>query len=285
MTTPRQQAIRAIAALAMTLPLLLLAGCATIEQPNPRDPWEGLNRETHAFNEGVDRVALKPVATLYREKVPPLVRTGVSNFFGNLGDAWSAVNSLLQFRLQDAEENVARFHLNTMFGLFGIFDIASDVGIERHREDFGQTLGRWGIPAGPYLVLPLLGPSTLRDTVALPVDWHFDVLSDLRPISARNVTYGLRAVDTRSNLLRVSSVLEEAALDKYSFTRDAYLQRRRAEVYDHSEDGEVPPGLPKLPYLRRNDQKQQGGGGDDGKLPPLEPDDAPASQPAPAPAR
>ena len=285
MTTPRQQAIRAIAALAMTLPLLLLAGCATIEPPNPRDPWEGLNRETHAFNEGVDKVLLKPVATVYREHVPPLVRTGVSNFFGNIGDAWSAVNSLLQFRLQDAEENVARFHLNTMFGLFGIFDIASDVGIERHREDFGQTLGRWGIPAGPYLVLPLLGPSTLRDTVALPVDWHFDVLSDLRPISARNVTYGLRAVDTRSNLLRVSSVLEEAALDKYSFTRDAYLQRRRAEVYDHSEDGEVPPGLPKLPYLRRNDQKQKGGGGDDGKLPPLEPDDAPASQPAPAPAR
>jgi phospholipid-binding lipoprotein MlaA len=285
MTTPRQQAIRAIAASAMALPLVLLAGCATIEQPNPRDPWEGLNRETHKFNEGVDKVVLKPVATVYREHVPPLVRTGVSNFFGNIGDAWSAVNSLLQFRLLDAEENVARFQLNTMFGLFGIFDIASDAGIERHREDFGQTLGRWGIPAGPYLVLPLLGPSTLRDTVALPVDWHFDVIGGIRPIPARNTTYALRAVDTRSNLLRVSSVLEEAALDKYSFTRDAYLQRRRAEVYDHTEDGEVPPGLPKIQYLRRNDQKQQQGGDEDGKLPPMEADEPTGGQPAPAPAR
>jgi phospholipid-binding lipoprotein MlaA len=284
MTIPRQQAIRAIAALAVALALGFLGGCATVEQPNPRDPWESLNRETHAFNEGVDRIALKPVATLYRDKVPPLVRTGVSNFFGNLGDAWSAVNSLLQFRLQDAEENVARFHLNTMFGLFGIFDIASDAGIERHREDFGQTLGRWGVPAGPYLVLPLLGPSTLRDTAALPVDWRYDIISSFRPISLRNSTYAVRAVDTRSNLLRVSSVLEEAALDKYSFTRDAYLQRRRSEVYDHTEDGEVPPGLPRIPGLRRNDRKQEPGSDDDGKI-PLEPDDAPAGQPAPAPAR
>src|SRR5205085_11614177 len=186
------------------------------------------NRQTHKLNEGLDNVLLKPVSTLYREKVPPLMRTGVSNFFGNLTDAWSAVNSLLQFRLQDAEENLARFHLNTMFGLLGFVDISSDLNIERHREDFGQTLGRWGVPAGPFLVLPLLGPSTLRDSVALPVDWRFDLLSSFRPVSARNIGYGVRAIDTRSNLLRVSSVLEEASLDKYSFTRDAYLQRRRA---------------------------------------------------------
>lgn len=283
MTTSRQPAVRAIAALAVALPLALLGGCATVENPNPRDPWEGMNRQTHAFNEGVDRVVLKPVATVYRDKVPPLVRTGVSNFFGNLHDAWSAVNSLLQFRLQDAEENFARFHLNTMFGLFGIFDIASDAGIERHREDFGQTLGRWGIPTGPYLVLPLLGPSSVRDAAALPVDWRYDIISSFRPIAARNTVYGVRAVDTRANLLRVSSVLEEAALDKYSFVRDAYLQRRRAEVYDHTEDGEVPPGLRdipgvrNIPALRRNDAKQQNE--DDGKIPPLEPDDAPAAAP------
>lgn len=283
-TTPRQWAIRAIAALAMTSAFGLLGGCATVENPNPRDPWEGLNRQTHAFNEGVDRVALKPVATFYRDNVPALVRTGVSNFFGNLGDAWSAVNSLLQFRLQDAEENLARFHINTMFGVFGIFDVASDAGIERHREDFGQTLGRWGVPAGPYVVLPLLGPSTLRDTAALPVDSRYNIISSIDPVSARNTTYALRAVDTRANLLRVSNVLEEAALDKYSFTRDAYLQRRRAEVYDHTEDGEVPPGLSNIPgvrnipALRRNDSKLQSD--DDGRLAPLEDDD-----PAPAPAR
>lgn len=269
---------RAIAALFLVALLGLLGGCATVNQPNPRDPLERVNRGTHAFNEGVDNVVLKPVATLYRDKVPPIVRTGVSNFFGNIGDAWSAVNSLLQFRLQDAEENLARFHLNTMFGVFGIFDIASDVNIERHREDFGQTLGRWGVPAGPYLVLPLLGPSTLRDTAALPVDWRADLISNVSPNSVRNTIYGVRAVDTRANLLRVSGVLEEASLDKYAFIRDAYLQRRRADVYDHTEDGEVPPGLPKLPLLRRDDSKALPDDGA-GKLPPLE-DEAPKAAPA-----
>jgi phospholipid-binding lipoprotein MlaA len=242
MKTPRLPASRTLAALALWLALASLAGCATVA--NPRDPLEPLNRQTYKFNEGVDNVVLKPVATLYREKVPSLVRTGVSNFFANLGDAWSAVNSLAQFHLQDAEENLARFQLNTMFGLFGIFDIASDASIERHREDFGQTLGRWGVPAGPYLVLPLLGPSTLRDTVALPVDWRFDIISSFQPVSLRNTAYGVRAIDTRSNLLRVSSVLEEAALDRYSFTRDAYLQRRRAEINDREDDRDIPPPLP-----------------------------------------
>jgi phospholipid-binding lipoprotein MlaA len=151
----------------------------------------------------------------------------------------------MQFRLQDAEENFARFHLNTMFGLFGVFDIASDANIERHREDFGQTLGRWGVPSGPYIVLPLLGPSTLRDTVALPVDWRYDIISSFRPIDFRNTTYAVRAVDTRSNLLRVSSVLDEASLDTYSFVRDAYLQRRRAQIRPDSGDDE--PDVAALP--------------------------------------
>jgi phospholipid-binding lipoprotein MlaA len=227
-----------------------------------------LNRGTSAFNEDLDRVLLKPAATYYRERVPPLVRTGVSNFFGNLHDAWSAVNSLLQFRLQDAEENLARFQLNTMFGVFGIFDIASDLNIERHREDFGQTLGRWGVPAGPYLVLPFFGPSTLRDAAALPVDYHYDLVRYADSTALRDGGYVLRTIDQRSNLLRVSNVLDEAALDKYSFTRDAYLQRRRAEVYDYrkDDDREVPPPLP--------DES-------------LKPGDAaaPAGQPEPAPAR
>ena len=243
MKTPRLPAPRTLAIATLWLALAGLGGCATVV--NPRDPLEPINRQTYKFNEGVDNVVLKPVATLYREKVPPIVRTGVSNFFGNLGDAWSAANSLMQFHLQDAEENLARFQLNTMFGLFGIFDIASDANIERHREDFGQTLGRGGVPAGPYVVLPLLGPSTLRDSVALPVDWRFDLLSSFRPVSARNIGYGVRAIDTRSNLLRVSSVLEEASLDKYSFTRDAYLQRRRAQIGDRDDDRDNPPPLPE----------------------------------------
>lgn len=221
--------------------LLALAGCAA--GPLARDPFEPVNRQVMRFNEGVDSVAFRPLATVYKEKVPPLIRTGVSNFFGNISDAWSFVNSLLQGKLQNAEENLARVHLNTMFGLGGIFDVASEFNIERHREDFGQTLGRWGVPAGPYIVLPLLGPSTLRDTVALPVDRKADPLHDIDPWTAQTSLYLLRAVDARANLLRASSVLDEAALDKYSFIRDAYLQKRRAEIFDNDasdNDGKEP---------------------------------------------
>jgi phospholipid-binding lipoprotein MlaA len=240
----KPEALRAPRILAALAVPLALAGCATVAQPNPRDPWEGFNRRSHEFNEGVDRIVLKPAATFYREKVPPLVRTGVSNFFGNLGDGWSAVNSLLQFRLQDFSDNYARFQLNTSFGLLGIFDLASDLNIDRHREDFGQTLGRWGMPAGPYVVLPLLGPSTLRDAAALPVEYRFDLVRLIDPGGLRAGVQTLRAIDTRANLIRVSNVLEEVSLDKYSFTRDAYLQRRRADVFDREEDREVPPPLP-----------------------------------------
>jgi phospholipid-binding lipoprotein MlaA len=202
--------------------------------------------------------------------VPPLVRTGVANFFGNLSDAWSSVNSALQGKVQNATENFARFQINSLFGVLGIFDVASDLNIERHREDFGQTLGHWGVPAGPYLVIPLLGPSTLRDALALPVDRKADLVSYFDPAGLRNGAYTLRVLQQRSTLLRVSTVLEEAALDKYSFTRDAHLQRRRAEIYEPDDPRrEVPPPLPDTP----EDPRQV-------------PDPAPpAGQPQPAPAR
>jgi len=244
MKLDRQPRCRPLAGLLLAASLTL-AGCATTtDAKNPRDPWEPFNRHAYTFNEGLDRVLLKPAATWYRDKIPPLVRTGVSNFFGNLGDAWSAVNSLLQFHLQDFEENMARFHLNTMFGLFGIFDIASDVNIERHHEDFGQTLGRWGVPPGPYLVLPFFGPSTLRDAAALPVDRRFDLVRQFEPDPTRDLSYVLRTIDQRSNLLRIGTMLDEAALDKYSFTRDAYLQRRRAQIDGGRADDDEPPPLP-----------------------------------------
>jgi phospholipid-binding lipoprotein MlaA len=236
------RASRAGAAIAIAF---ALGGCAmTTEARNPRDPWEPFNRHADTFNEALDKVILKPAATWYRDKVPPLARTGVSNFFGNMSDAWSAVNSLLQFRLQDFEESLARVQLNTIFGVFGIFDVASDFNIERHREDFGQTLGRWGVPAGPYLVLPFFGPSTLRDGTALIADFRWDPVHHIGDDTTRYLTYYTRAVDRRSNLLTVSSVLESAALDRYSFTRDAYLQRRRAQIDDRQDNPEVPPPLP-----------------------------------------
>jgi phospholipid-binding lipoprotein MlaA len=244
---------------------LALAACAQFNT-NPRDPLEPLNRHVAEFNDGVDSIVLKPAATAYKKGVPPMVRTGVSNFFGNLGDAWSFVNSALQFKFQNAAEDFMRLNVNTFFGLGGLLDVASELNIERHKEDFGQTLGRWGVPAGPYIVLPFLGPSTLRDTVALPVDRKADPVHQVDPASARNSLYVLRAVDVRSNLLRVGSVIEDAALDKYSFTRDAYLQKRRAEIAEIKDsDGAEPKA--------------------DGALPPEPAASAPAGQPASAPAR
>src|SRR5262249_37826614 len=160
----------------------------------------------------------------------PLVRTGVANFFGNLTDLWSSVNSLAQLNLPHALENFMRFNVNTFFGLGGILDIASEMNIERHREDLGQTLGRWGMPAGPHVVLPWRGPSTLRDALALPMDRRANLVRYFDQ-DWRYTALTLQAVDTRANLLRVTSVLEDAALDKYSFIRDAHLQRRRAEIF------------------------------------------------------
>jgi len=228
---------------AALLVAVLVTGCASGPRSTSRDPLEPLNRGVSQFNEGVDAIVLKPVATAYKNTVPPMVRTGVSNFFGNLGDLWSAVNSALQFKIQNAAENFMRFNVNTFFGLAGILDVASDLDIDRHKEDFGQTLGRWGMPAGPYVVLPLLGPSTLRDSIALfLVDREGDPVSHVTGTGERNGLYILRGVDQRSNLLRASSVLDEAALDKYTFTRDAYLQRRRAQIYDGSTPDPAPPG-------------------------------------------
>jgi phospholipid-binding lipoprotein MlaA len=225
---------RSAALIGAALVFTLLAGCAGFNT-NPRDPLEPMNRKVSEFNEGVDAIVLKPAATAYRNGVPPLARTGVSNFFGNLGDAWNFVNSALQFKFQNAAENFMRLNVNTFFGLGGILDIASELNIERHREDFGQTLGRWGVPAGPYIVLPLLGPSTLRDALVLPIERKGDPLHLLDPANTRNSLYVLRIVDGRANLLRVGSLIEGAALDKYSFTRDAHLQRRRAAILEGRE--------------------------------------------------
>lgn len=214
-------------------------GCATVagQPPNPVDPLEPLNRSVYRFNDTVDRAVLRPVATAYRNALPLMVRTGVNNFFGNLGEVWNLANNVMQLKLQNSAETFMRLNVNTIFGLGGLLDIASEAGIERHREDFGQTLGRWGVPSGPYVVLPLLGSSTVRDAAALPVDRYGDALTAVHDIPARNSLYGLRLVDERARFLRASQMLDDAALDKYSFTRDAYLQRRRNAVSDGKASG------------------------------------------------
>ena len=212
--------------LALALVLSLLTGCATVANPDPRDPLESYNRSMTNFNEQVDALVLKPVAIAYREVTPAPVRTGVSNFFANLSDVWSFVNNVLQLRGEAAASSFMRVNVNTFLGLGGVLDIASEMGIDRYRQDFGLTLGRWGMGTGAYVVLPILGPSTVRDTFALPVDARGIVVRHVDPVSSRNALYALRLVGVRSNLLRAGTVLDSAALDKYSFTRDVYLQVR-----------------------------------------------------------
>ena len=230
----RQRRVLAVAAIAASL---VLGGCATVQQarggPGQKlDPWESWNRKVFAFNEGLDRYVLKPVATGYSKVVPQPVRRGVDNFFANAADAWSAVNNILQGKGQAAFEDVVRVGTNSFFGIGGIFDVASEIGIERHKEDFGQTLGRWGFGAGAYIVWPLLGPSTVRDSIALPLD---RAASPALLINDGQTQVGLtvlQIINTRANLLGASQVLDDIALDKYTFLRDAYLQRRRSLVYD-----------------------------------------------------
>ena len=231
-----------------------LSGCAStptgpLGQPShPSDPLESYNRAMTDFNDDLDQALLKPVATLYRDVTPQPLRAGVGNFFGNLSDAWSFVNNALQLRGREALDSLVRFNLNTVFGLGGLLDIASEAGIERQKQDFGQTLGRWGVPTGPYLVLPLLGPSTVRDTAALPVDAWGNPMSAINDIPVRNSLYVLRLVDTRARLLNASDTLDSVALDRYSLTRDVYLNLRRGKsgddgrIEDYDDDaGKLPP--------------------------------------------
>lgn len=212
--------------------VLILTGCASGPRRHPADPLEPFNRNVSRFNDVVDRAVLKPAATAYQHVTPALVRTGASNFFGNVSDVWSFVNTALQLKPMEALDNLMRFSVNTFFGLGGLLDVASEMNIERHKEDFGQTLGRWGVPTGPYLVLPIFGPSTVRDALAFGVETRADVVRNLGHIPTRNSLLAVRTLEARANLLRVGSVVEEAALDKYSFTRDVFLQRRRSAVYD-----------------------------------------------------
>jgi phospholipid-binding lipoprotein MlaA len=224
------------------LALVLLQGCAI--GPNPRDPFEPFNRSVTRFNDGLDEAIVKPVAQAYQNTVPSPVRTGVNNFFGNLSDVWSFVNNVLQAKPQAAVDSFMRVSVNTLIGLGGVLDWATPMGIERHSEDFGKTLGRWGVATGPYLVLPVLGPSTVRDAAARVVDAKGDLVLQVDDVRVRNSLYVLRAVDLRANLLRAGEVLDQAALDKYSFTRDAYLQRRGV-VIDTNGDTEERYDLPE----------------------------------------
>ena len=214
------------------LVLVLLQGCATVAQPNARDPLESFNRTMFGFNEKVDAAVLKPVATGYRAITPNWLRKGVGNFFNNLEDMWSVVNNGLQGRGQNFSDSVGRVMVNTSIGLLGVLDVATDLNIERHTTNFGMTLGRWGVPPGPYVVLPVLGPYTLREVGALPVDTRGMPVYNIGDADTRTWLPIVDLIDIRAKYLNAGDVLDGAALDSYTFQRDAYFQRQRNIQYD-----------------------------------------------------
>ena len=241
----RRRPVRVAALVAAAGIAIALAGCTTIQAarggPGQRlDPWENWNRKVFSFNEDVDRAVLKPVATAYTNVVPQPVRRGVGNFFSNFADAWSAINNMLQGKFQAGFDDVTRVSTNTLFGLFGVLDVASEMGLDHHYEDFGQTLGRYGIGAGAYMVLPILGPSTVRDAAAIPLDRLASPPAFFDGTGTQVGLSVLQIINTRAGLLGATRVIDDIALDKYTFVRDAYLQRRRSLVFD----GDVPETPP-----------------------------------------
>lgn len=245
--TNKQSNMNLRAVLAATAAATVLAGCAT--SGNPKDPIEGYNRAMFSFNETVDKAVIKPVAQGYNYVTPQPVQTGVSNFFGNLADIWTSVNNLLQGKPGDALSDAGRVLINSTVGILGLFDVATPMGLEKHEEDFGQTLGRWGVGDGAYVVLPILGPRTVRDTVGLAADIYTDPVRDADAHRGyRNTAIALRAIDTRADLLKAEDALEAAALDKYAYVRDAYLQHRRSAIYDGNPPRQADDAaLPSLP--------------------------------------
>lgn len=218
---------------------LWLTACASVPAgsiADPRDPFERYNRAMFTFNKAVDDKVLKPVATGYVNVVPSLIRTAIGNFFGNIGDVWTAANNYLQGKPRDGTSDIARVVLNSTFGIAGLIDVATPAGLTKHEEDFGQTLGVWGVKSGSYLVLPIFGSSTVRDGLAKPVDLYVDPINSIESVRVENSLRALRLTDDRAALLDSSRLLEDAALDPYQFARDAYLQRRESRVRDGLAD-------------------------------------------------
>jgi phospholipid-binding lipoprotein MlaA len=225
---------------AWTLFILLfvfLSGCSSKqsivrEEKNP-DPWEGVNRKIYVFNDTLDSNIFRPIAKGYQAVVPDPVETGVSNFFGNLNDVRTALNNVLQLKLVDGASDTGRVLVNSTVGIVGIIDVASKMGLQKHNEDFGQTLGHWGIASGPYIMIPFLGPSTVRDGLALPVDFYTSPQTFLtEEVAVRNSLWALKFVNQRAELLSLDVVLEDVAYDKYELLRNAYLSRRDFLVSD-----------------------------------------------------
>lgn len=220
----------------------LLVGCVSIPagvQPSASDPWEPFNRSVFEFNEGLDTYLLKPAVAGYRFVLPELARDGIYNFFSNYNDIYTALNNLLQGKPDDAMNDLMRVVVNTTMGLGGLIDLATPGGLEKHKEDWGQTFGVWGVPSGPYVVLPFFGPSSVRDAFGTAADLESDYLFKyIKDVGLRNSITGLRVVNARNTYYEAGDLLEGAAIDKYSFMRDAYIQRRQYQINESRDDEE-----------------------------------------------
>ena len=230
----------------------LMFGCASIPAgvpPSPDDPWESFNRSVFEFNEGLDKYVLKPAVTGYRFVLPEFIREGIYNFFSNYNDIYTALNNLLQGKPDFAFHDLMRVVVNTTMGLGGLIDLATPGGLEKHKEDFGQTFGVWGIPSGPYVVLPFFGPSSVRDTFGTVADLETDYLFKYIPdVGLRNSLTGLRVVNARNTYYEAGDLLDGAAIDKYSFLRDAYIQRRKYQINEGRDDEEPQMPAYENPY-------------------------------------
>ncbi|WP_168795395.1 MlaA family lipoprotein [Paraburkholderia aromaticivorans] len=253
MQTTRISGARAFQVGKFAVAAALLAGCSTVQTPTQGDPLEGLNRTIFTVNDKLDQYALKPVAKGYVFITPQPVRDSVTNFFSNIGDVYIAANNLLQLKITDGVEDIMRIVINTVFGVGGLFDVATLAKLPKHDNDLGLTLGHYGVPAGPYLVLPLFGPSTVRDAVGSIGNYYVNPLSYIHPDGLSWALYGLNVVNTRANLLNAGDVLEGAALDKYSFVRSAYLQRRQYLLSDDKQSQALPNYGDEAPLPKYDD--------------------------------
>ena len=242
----------------MAATLALMSACAsTTPAPAPTskaDPYENFNRSIFTFNNKFDAAILKPVAQVYADDTPSFVQTGVGNFFGNFNDVWTGVNSFLQGNIQDGFTDFMRVGINTTIGFLGLLDVASEANIPKHRNDLGQTLGVWGVPDGPYIVLPFLGPSVIRDTAALPVDYYGDAFGYVRPLAFRNAGDVIRVVDKRAGYLGSMNLLQDASLDEYIFVRDSYLQRIAGQIAERKNIKQTREDAQEM--LKQNDDTE-----------------------------
>ncbi len=247
----------------LTFLLALLVGCATSPNAHPKDPLEPMNRSIYKFNDAVDGAVLKPLATGYKAALPSPIRRGITNFFNNISDVWSMVNHTLQFEFANAGKTAARLGINTFLGIGGLFDIATDANITPPKADLGQTLGKWGVPSGPYVVIPILGPSSVRDGTGTITATYYDPVNLLSDRATRSALTLTRITDVRAQLLSATDAVDEIALDKYSFVRDIYLKRRQNMIkaekpendddIDYSAEDPAKPtpdqSMPKLPTI------------------------------------